>query len=444
MKSKVLILMGVLSFQYAFSQVPSLTSTGWNWPQDPQDRKTAEEKYVLYTDMFNLGNFKAAEVPFLWLLEKCPDLNPSLYINGAKIFENLADAETNAGQKKIYADSCLMLYDLRIKYFDEEANVLNRKAFYAYKFKYDDTSYYPQLFELFQKAFKLNKGDFLDNNLVAYMDVVRRYKQAGGKLTDDQILDIYDTLSDVIDYKIQKATKMGKNVDYLNTSLDQINQLLPTIINVSCEFIDSNLLPKMLQNPNDLKMAKNVFKLAYAQKCFDGKAFLQSAIIVQKNDPQFGMAKLIGDRYYSQEDFKNAILYYDQALDETDENTKKADIYLKEADIYSRQGEKQTARDQAEKCIKVDPSKNECYTTIGNLYFNSFNECKQEVNPVQDRAVYIAAYEMYRKAGNKEGMANAKAQFPSNEDIFTYNMHVGDPIKVGCWINEVVTIQKRE
>jgi tetratricopeptide (TPR) repeat protein len=444
MKSKVLILIGVLSFQYAFSQVPSLTSTGWNWPQDPQDRKTAEEKYVLYTDMFNLGNFKAAENPFLWLLNKCPDLNPSLYINGAKIFENLADGEKDVAKKKVYADSCLLLYDMRIKYFDEEANVLNRKAFYAYKYKYDDKSYYPKLFELFQKAFKLNKENFLDNNLVAYLDVVRRYKMTGGNLTDSQVLDIYDTLTDVIDYKIKQATAKGKNVDYLNTSLEQINQILPTIVNVDCDFIDNNLLPKLLENPSDLKQAKNVFKLAFAQKCSEGKALLQSAVIVQKNEPTFGMAVLIGDRYLKQEDYKNALTYYDQALDETDENTKKADVYLKEASIYAQLGEKQNARDQAEKCVKVDPSKGECYTVIGNLYFNSFNECKKEVNPVEDRAVYIAAYEMYRKAGNREGMANAKAQFPSNEDIFTYGMHVGDPIKVGCWINEVVTIQKRE
>ncbi len=441
MKTRVLFILGLFSCQLAFSQATSLTPTGWNWPDD---RKTAEEKYVLYTDMFNLGNYKAAVPPITWLFVHAPDLNPSIYINGAKIFESLADAEKDPAKKKVYADSCLLMYDLRTKYFDEEAYVLNRKAFYAYKYKYDDSSYYPQLYALFNKAFELNKGEFLDNNLVAYMDVVRRYKMAGGKISDEKILDIYDTLTDVIQYKIDQATKQGKNVDFLNTSLDQINSILTATISVSCDFIDNNLLPKLMQNPTDLKMAKNIFKLAFAEKCMDSKAFLQSAIIVQKNDPQYGMAKLIGDRYTMQKSYDDALKYYKDAVSLTDENTKKADLYLKMADIYRQEGDKSTSRDNAEMCIKSDPSKSECYTEIGNLYFDSYNECKQNVNPVQDRAVFIAAYEEYKKAGNKEGMASSKAQFPSNEDIFTYNMHVGDPIKVGCWINIVVTIQKRD
>ena len=441
MRTKVLLILGVLCFEFANSLAQSLTSTGWNWPED---RKTAEEKYVLYTDMYNLGNYKAADAPLTWLLKNAPDLNPSLYINGAKIFENLAESEKDPAKKKNYADSCLLMYDLRTKYFDEEANVLNRKAFYAYKFKYDDKSYYQQLFDLFHKAFVLNKNEFLDNNLVAYMDVIRRYKLAGGKITDEQVLEMYDSLSDVIDYKIQEANQKGKSTDFLNTSLDQVNNLLTTIINVSCDFIEKNMLPKLRENPNDIKMAKNVFKLAFAEKCMDSKAFLESAVLVQKGDPTYGMAKLVGDRYLILEDYDNALKYYNEALTLTDENTKKADLYLKEADIHTRTGQKPTARDEAQMCLKADPSKSECYTVIGNLYFNSFNECRQNVNPVADRAVYIAAYEMYRKAGNREGMAAAKAQFPSNEDIFTYNMHVGDPIKVGCWIDEVVTIQKRD
>ena len=50
---------------------------------------------------------------------------------------------------------------------------------------------------------------------------------------------------------------------------------------------------------------------------------------------------------------------------------------------------------------------------------------------------------MYRKSGDQKSMANAKAQFPSIEDIFTENYSEGDSFKVGCWINETVTLQRR-
>ena len=64
--------------------------------------------------------------------------------------------------------------------------------------------------------------------------------------------------------------------------------------------------------------------------------------------------------------------------------------------------------------------------------------------PYCDRAVFIAAYAMYQKAGNSSAMANAKSQFPSQEELFLYNMEVGQSYTVGCWINETITLQKRD
>ena len=72
------------------------------------------------------------------------------------------------------------MYDLRIKYFGNEASILNRKAFPAYKFYKGDKSKYNELMDLFEKTFTLNGADFSTNNFVAYMDIVRRFKATGG------------------------------------------------------------------------------------------------------------------------------------------------------------------------------------------------------------------------------------------------------------------------
>jgi hypothetical protein len=114
------------------------------------------------------------------------------------------------------------------------------------------------------------------------------------------------------------------------------------------------------------------------------------------------------------------------------------------ANIYSILGNKPKARQMAYQAIDKDPGKKEAYNFIGNLYFTSYDECKQGVNEVEDRAVFIAAYEMYRKAGNYDAMNKAKEQFPTMETIFTYDMDVGDALRIGCWINESITIQRRD
>src|SRR5210317_760651 len=195
MKAKTLTLLVFLfGFSYLAAQTP-----GWNWPED---RQTAEEKNVMYSDMMKLGNYKNAVAPLTWLLVNAPDLNESIYINGAKIYENLEESEKDESKKKIYQDSAILMYDLRIQYFNDEAAVLNRKAFTAYKFYKDDKEKYQDLFELYQKTFELNQNKVWDQNLLSYMDIVRRYKLTGGNITDEQILEIYDEIVEIIQFKI--------------------------------------------------------------------------------------------------------------------------------------------------------------------------------------------------------------------------------------------------
>ena len=74
----------------------------------------------------------------------------------------------------------------------------------------------------------------------------------------------------------------------------------------------------------------------------------------------------------------------------------------------------------------------------------SYEDCKGGKSRVNDRLVFIAAYNMYRRAWLGDKASQAKAQFPSMEEIFNENLEVGESLNTGCWINENVTLSKRE
>lgn len=434
MKAKIFIfsILGVLLFgTYLRAQ------STWNWPDD---RKTAEVKNALYTDNFRQGNYRAAANQLSWLLINSPNLHNSIYINGVKIYSGMAASEKDQAKKIIYQDSVLLLYDMRIKYFDNEAKVLNRKAYDAYKYYSKDKSRYEELFNLFKNTFELNGNKVMNSNLLPYMDVVRRYKLSGGKITDDEVLDIYAEITQIIVFKIEKV---GKNVDKLRKIQDNVNDLLVGTINVDCDFVDKNLGPKLKADPENLKLAKNILRLSFAGKCMSLDVALDAAKVVQANNPEYALAKMIAQLCAAKKDFTSAQNYYEEAIDLTDENTKKADAYYSLATIMASDGKKVTARNYARKALDADPTKKDAYKLIGDLYYNSYKDCKKGENPIYDRAVYLAAYEMYRKAGDGTAMNRAKEQFPTMEEIFTWNMKVGDKIKVGCWINETVSVQKR-
>ncbi len=435
MKFKILTLGFLIS-----GMVSSFAQQGWNFPDNESDSIKTNEKIVLYSDMFKLGQYERSTPHLQWLLTNVPDLNESIYINGAKIYESLAETAKDPELKRIYQDSTLMMYDLRIKYFNEEAAVMNRKAYTAYGFFKGDQDRYGDLYQMFKKTFELNEENVWDQNLLAYMDIVRRYKLTGGDISDDQVLSVYDQIIGVITTK----KNLGKNNERLSKISDNIDKLLAATIKVDCNFIQNNLGSKLKANPDDLDLAKNIFKLAFAGKCLDEPIFLEAVRIIFDKEPNYGMAKLIADRSYLNKDYETALEFYNTAIELTEENIKQAELYLNQANIYNTLANKVKARQMAYKALEADPGKKEAYNFIGNLYFTSYQECKQGQNEVKDRAVFFAAYEMYSKAGNQDAMRKAREQFPTMETIFTYNMEVGEKITVDCWINETATIRRRD
>ena len=95
------------------------------------------------------------------------------------------------------------------------------------------------------------------------------------------------------------------------------------------------------------------------------------------------------------------------------------------------------------KQVKNDPSRKEAYKIVGDLYMTSYNDCRQGVSKVDDRGVFLAAYKMYERAGDRKSMSNAEKQFPSMEEIFELSLKEGQNLTVGCWINETVTLKRR-
>ncbi len=407
---------------------------GWCWGSDPDK---AKEKNALYTDALRMDNYAEAATHLDWLLQNAPDLNKSIYINGAKIFENLANTESDPVKKKDLENRTLDMFDLRIKYFNDEPDVLNRKALVAYKLLKDDKARYKELYALFDKAYELNKNNLFDGNLVAFMDVLRRYKAAGNPLPDNDVLDRYFNISDIMDYKESKGSPVHPSIR------DNVEKLLLMIVpEIDCSIVISDFGPKFEANP-DLNLAKKIFKLMLTGKCTDDPLALKTAKMIDDNEPSYGIKIFIAGRALTNDDKDLAIKYFEQALPLTDENVKKGDLYLKIGRIKFSQGLKSSARDYAQKALDVDPSLSEAYKLIGDLYMNSFDDCSGKEDIVKDRAVFIAAYDMYRRAGDNAAMARAKAQFPSIDDLFTKGYEEGDEMRVNCWINTTVNLERR-
>ena len=359
----------------------------------------AEECKVLYEDALKSPQIKQAEVPLNWLLANVPNFHSSLYINGAEVFDKLASQEKDAARKKVYVDSLMIVYDMRIKNCGDEPAVLNRKALSFLKYNINDQP--AEALKLLDRVFELNGNNVMDATLVPYMQVVRLNSLKFKNLTDAQILERYDRIMTVTDAKIKKAQSEGKPTDKYKKIKDDVDAILITVIKVDCEFVKKNLEPKFKQNPNDIVLAKKIFSFMLQGKCTDDPLWLEAGESIHKNSPDkdFGLGKEPGLKYYSKENFAKAESFLKEALPLASTPAEKSEVLIYLGQLEART-DKSGGRARFRQALEADPSNKEAYEKIGDLYYNSFDGCAKKVNQADDRLVYLLAADYYQRAGN--------------------------------------------
>ena len=448
-------------FLFSIINFNLLAQPGWNWPENKAE---AEEKNVLYTDYLKQGDCESSLAHLDWLLTNVPNLHVSIYQNGIKIYRCLIDKETDLEKKNLLVQKALEIFDNRVQNFGREAYVKNRKVSFAYSFYRSDKTQYENLYNMFKDAYRLNGNKIGNSNIVAFMDIVRKHKLTSKNISDDEVLEIYDIISNIITYKI---TNEPKNETRLRKYQDNVDKLLTATITVDCDFVENTLGPKLIELslvPSDeivetdyesltpvdpqyteevVNLAKKIFQLSITGKCTSSDIALQAAKIMFINEQDFAIAKFIAGREQANNNYDAAFEYYDGAIVSSDNNSQKSEIYLRKAQIYQAIGNKVKSRDNARRSISHNSSNTDAYKLIGNLYMGSYEDCREGKSRVQDRLVFIAAYNIFKSGGLSTQANQAREQFPSMEEIFNENLEVGESMNTGCWINESVTLNKR-
>jgi tetratricopeptide (TPR) repeat protein len=295
-------------------------------------------------------------------------------------------------------------------------------------------------------VFEISGTNVTDGNLVAYMTTVKANRVYLKKITDDEIIQRYDKIIAVTDAKIA-AAKTPADADKLKGYKDAVDALLIGMVKVDCDFVKKNLAPKFKQNPNDLALAKKIFKFMLEGKCTDDPLWLEAGEAIHKLSPDkdFGLLKALAASNIAKDNYNKAEELLKEALTmSTLSNNEKAEAQRYMGSIEAKKKNYSAARELFRQAAANNPADKEAWEKIGDLYYNSFDECAKRQNMAEDRLVYLAAYEMYQKAGNNAGMSRAKAQFPSKEEIFLLNWQTGSTQRVGCWIQESVILKTRD
>ncbi len=409
---------------------------GWDWGMD---KPKTQKMWFDMVDMVKMKDYTSARKNASWLLNNTPQLHRDLYIKSAEVYQTLE--MTAIEGKTTVQDTVLWIYDQRIKYFGDTANVLNRKGLYAIRYKVADPNAVEKMFSLYSKIQMLNAGEMYATNAYYYMLATSnmfRYK----KITENQVFGIYGQLSSYIDDKINTATdeaKLGSN----RSIKKEIDNVFEGTIKLTCEKIEMLYGKEMKQDSIDVSTAKKMFSLLEKAKCTKSKHYSKMLLIINKAQPSANGYISLAEYYTSQKKYSNAEKMYQKAITYASTDIQKANTYYQLGTQAKTTGKYRKARDYFYQSINLGYNQSQAYTMIGNMYMYNSNDACNSSDMVVLRAKYIAAYDMYQKAGNQKLMEDAKKQFPSEQEIFFATKKIGGTVNTGCWINKSIILRAR-
>ena len=428
----------------------------WNWPEDKQ---MAQSQYARYTDALHAKDYAAAVEPLEWLLKHAPRLNKSIYQNGEIIYTQLAIRSTDSVAQLGHQSRIFELLGLREKYYAEKEIVSKRTARLAYKFYKNVPEKLPFVVSSLRISIDLNQEKVSAVTLVALLDALRRYNKAANRVTEEEFIDTYNMLSDLMEKKKESVVDDAQAKQRLDEMSQKIDKLLLLCVQVDCDFVREVLGARMLlvaesmdsisQLLSDstrnsfrllLRPARAVLRFMKKYECEDPALYLQAVEILYAFDPSSRMALFLARKFLKEGEQSTAIKYYTEGLSLSKDHQQRADIYMDMARLYA-ESDKSLSRGYARKALGGGDLR-DAYNLIGTLYVSSYELCKKGLSRVEDRAVFIAAYQMFKRAGNEDMMQKTRAQFPTAEQMFELGLSEGTEIEIGCWIQEKVTLMK--
>jgi len=403
--------------------------------------------YTLYDQFYKQKNYKSSLPSWRRLYNKYPKSSVNIYIHGAEMYESFIESTKDKDTKDAYVDTLINIYEQRTKYFDQQGYVLGREGTDLLKYKLAEKnrgdeqikSILKEGYGKLKESLEIEKGNSEVANLVVYMQATKRLFLMG-ELSNEDVAQNYQTLSDIIDKNLEKEKTSKK----YTTAKDIVDELFRTSGAADCEALTSLYIPQLEGMTNDVDALKKMLRVLDKQNCTEGELFEKASKKLYQLDPSpeaaFNMARL----FVKKNNFKQAKEYYLNAISsETDKVLLSKYYYELGLFILIKEKDYRQSCDYAKKSIANNPDYGDAYILEGDIYaqYSKF----YGKNDFEHQSLYWLAVDCYTQAKRVDPDVFAKANekikiyrqyFPDKETLFFQGFQAGQKYTIGSWINK--------
>lgn len=412
--------------------------------KDAQDSICKTNEF-LYREAYKNKQYIEAYEPWKICLDLCPSSNKNLYIRGVTILKSRFNATKDANERKAIVDELMKLYDMRIQYYGEAAEVTARKAYDLQQLR--GNAALKEYYQLYAEAMRLGAKQLELAFVERYFDATVAYVTAGNEDTT-LIVDNYDQVSDAIDELLSNEADSAKRAELYTVMAHIENRFSPF---ASCEELVKIYTKKFEATPDDLTLLKKITTILRKKKCMNTDLFFAATEKLHSIEPTPSTAYLMAQMCYNKDKYSDAAKYINDALAGAEEKDK-YNMYILQGLCYAKTNSYSAARAAYNRAADMNPMNGEPLRLIAQLYAAGHRSIDDGMGGA---SAYWAAVDVARRAmtvdSSTENVEAAQrlinsysAGFPKQDVAFMLDLIDGQSFTVPGWIGVSTVVRTRK
>ncbi len=403
------------------------------WGETAEQRKENILANSYLKEEVNNRNYNLAAKYLQQLISQCPAASENIYANGAKLYKQKINRAQSLEEKKMYVDSLLWVYDVRLENFASHSKrgkdyILERKAREFMTYRESDREGLRAVFGAAIAA-QIEKLGKADPEIVAI-----HFKN----LCDDYAVDLVTAIDIVNAYE-----ELAKNFEGIAPEQEEYKNQFETSFGVSgaanCENLEAIFSKKLADTPNDETVLNQAFALLSRANC-NNAFFFTVGENLYKVKPTSATAMALAQAYQDNKNYTKANQYLREALAAETDATEREKIYVRIGILEMTSNNHREAVDALREARKINPENGYAVYFLAQCYIAGASGCQG----LAKEAVYWVAYDMMQQAAplladEAELAANAKEMaaryrqaFPTMEECFFNEVKEGETYVVNC------------
>ena len=403
------------------------------WGDTPEERERNILNSNFLKESCDNRDYNAAAHYLKELIDHCPAVQESIYQRGAIIYKNKINRAKSAEERKVYVDSLLLMYDLRVQYFGDHpkrgrAYILDQKAREVLNYMPSDRA---AIRKAFQEAIAAGGDNTDPETLVAYFSNLCDDYKSTDEVMPDEVIAEYERLAAIFE-KNPEASEYRKQVDtFFGTSGA-----------ASCENLEKLFKAKLEAAPEDEALLAQAVALMSRGNC-DSDFYLAISEKYYTVNPSSAAALSLAQAFQNKGDYAKAIQYLNEALAVEQDPAQRQKLYVRIALVQMVANNTTAAAAAAREARNLNPEDGVPYLVLGQSYAASAAACEGFAG----QATFWAAYDAMAKAvellpnnpdsdtylpSAKQLLSAYRNRFPTSEECFFNELQEGSRYTVTC------------